>query len=408
MMRNILVSILMIIFSSYLIAAEDLKGMLKQLNSKDAALSKKAESKIISWAKKDHVKQRNQLLVQSHNQSTSKLLRSKLKNILRQTVNLSTSTLGLLSSTQRGHLGVTVREVYPNSPADVAGLRMGDNIVQINNNSIWDVQHFIKYQPVDTVLTISIRRNPMVEKTETFTLRTIPRDEYFKQINIKDPLLNEDGLQEQKQSDAEKVFVNWKKIHLNTLPSQEAVALTTKLNSKEYAQREQATTDLIAWVNQQDKSQRIDELVTLYNKDSSIEVRSRLIHIFEQTLDFSRGMLGISMAIDEANRGIKVDQVYPGTSAEQAGLKAGDIILKIDGKSPFTIQEYLGSLRAGTKAEFHILRGEEQLTKICTLMSREEFYKKTQKDNSYTLRQLLREKEAQRYNWKKTHLDDVN
>ncbi len=61
----------------------------------------------------------------------------------------------------------------------------------------------------------------------------------------------------------------------------------------------------------------------------------------------SRPFVGISgIAIDEATairnnltKGIYVDQVIADSSAEKAGIKAGDIIVKFDGKPVYTMDE---------------------------------------------------------------------
>jgi carboxyl-terminal processing protease len=50
--------------------------------------------------------------------------------------------------------------------------------------------------------------------------------------------------------------------------------------------------------------------------------------------------IGISVIEDEATGGIKIKMVYPGSAAEQAGLKAGDVIMAVDGTDVTKMEFY--------------------------------------------------------------------
>ncbi len=73
------------------------------------------------------------------------------------------------------------------------------------------------------------------------------------------------------------------------------------------------------------------------------ETRARLHSVLEKIFrekllpnlaewKMGRGFLGIQWSISNDPPGVQVDAVISGTSAEKAGLKAGDLILRIDGK----------------------------------------------------------------------------
>ena len=50
--------------------------------------------------------------------------------------------------------------------------------------------------------------------------------------------------------------------------------------------------------------------------------------------DLKRGVLGVNMAsTDEFSVAPKVGSILPGSPAEKAGLKAGDIVKKVDGRT---------------------------------------------------------------------------
>jgi S1-C subfamily serine protease len=62
---------------------------------------------------------------------------------------------------------------------------------------------------------------------------------------------------------------------------------------------------------------------------------------------------------------MKVGDVRPGTPAEKAGIKPGDIIVKMGGKEIKNIYDYtyaLGDYNPGDEVEVVVLRGNEKLS----------------------------------------------
>jgi Tol biopolymer transport system component len=73
-------------------------------------------------------------------------------------------------------------------------------------------------------------------------------------------------------------------------------------------------------------------------------------------------------------RGVKLAGVASGGPAEQAGLRAGDVIVELAGHSIESIYDYtyaIDLVKIGEPAEIHVLRGEERLVFRITPASRE-------------------------------------
>src|SRR5688500_3953392 len=57
-----------------------------------------------------------------------------------------------------------------------------------------------------------------------------------------------------------------------------------------------------------------------------------------------RGFLGVRGAAAES--ALRIAEVVPESPAEKAGLKAGELIVKIDGEAVTTVQDYVKSIQA--------------------------------------------------------------
>ncbi len=98
-----------------------------------------------------------------------------------------------------------------------------------------------------------------------------------------------------------------------------------------------------------------------------------------------RGILGVQISqLDEATakafgldkpRGILVQDVISGSAAEEAGIKAGDVILECEGKEvnkPGELQEIIARKRPGDKVKLKIYREGKILEVTATLKPRKE------------------------------------
>ncbi|WP_274365971.1 S41 family peptidase [Paenibacillus thermotolerans] len=76
--------------------------------------------------------------------------------------------------------------------------------------------------------------------------------------------------------------------------------------------------------------------------------------------------IGIVAVADEERLGLVVEEVFPGTPAEKSGLKAGDMIVKVDGKlpTPGKVQEMNLLIRGkeGTPVTLYIIRDGKEMT----------------------------------------------
>ena len=82
------------------------------------------------------------------------------------------------------------------------------------------------------------------------------------------------------------------------------------------------------------------------------------------TPEIAKG-LGIS-----TDNGVVVTQVQPGSGADKAGVKAGDVILKVDGKpvtSNSSLQSTIGTLRRGSQVAIQLARNGQILNVTATI-----------------------------------------
>lgn len=129
--------------------------------------------------------------------------------------------------------------------------------------------------------------------------------------------------------------------------------------------------------------------------------------VAEQLIEFGsiqRGLLGIFVqqltpelaeAFNQAEaEGALITQVNPGSPAERAGLKAGDIIQAING-TPITqapqVKNVVGLLRTGSKLKLQILRDGETLKKTATVTDVAQHEQALESENPFLFGLALRE-----------------
>lgn len=81
-----------------------------------------------------------------------------------------------------------------------------------------------------------------------------------------------------------------------------------------------------------------------------------------------RAVLGVSMNV--ADRGVRVNLVMPGTGAARAGVREGDVIATINGRtadSPEAITDIIRGLQPGDRVTLSVLREQEPLSLVATL-----------------------------------------
>jgi putative serine protease PepD len=83
--------------------------------------------------------------------------------------------------------------------------------------------------------------------------------------------------------------------------------------------------------------------------------------------------LGVALEGVDGSAGARIGEVRPGTPAAKAGLKAGDIVVKIDGtsvRSSDKLRSLIDAKRPGDKVELTVQRGGETVTLDVTLGTR--------------------------------------
>lgn len=108
--------------------------------------------------------------------------------------------------------------------------------------------------------------------------------------------------------------------------------LLEQLDSEIYDQRANAHAQLEHWIRNANKNE-VEELKAFSEQSTSPEVKSRLKDIIAEAyiaIPNTRGFIGISM--NSILGGAKITRIEPGQPAAKAGLKVGDVILKVDNK----------------------------------------------------------------------------
>jgi S1-C subfamily serine protease len=82
----------------------------------------------------------------------------------------------------------------------------------------------------------------------------------------------------------------------------------------------------------------------------------------------AKGFLGVKFSLNPNGKGMLIMEVLPDSAAAKAGLKAEDIILKVDGTEPTSLQEFRAIFdlkQPGDEVTLDILRdGKEEKVKV--------------------------------------------
>ena len=82
----------------------------------------------------------------------------------------------------------------------------------------------------------------------------------------------------------------------------------------------------------------------------------------------AKGYLGIQFRLNPDGKGMLIQEVLADSAADKAGLKAKDIIIKIDGTEPTSLKEFISILelkQPGDEVTLDILRdGKEEKVKV--------------------------------------------
>src|SRR6266481_8260344 len=82
----------------------------------------------------------------------------------------------------------------------------------------------------------------------------------------------------------------------------------------------------------------------------------------------AKGYLGVQIRLNPDGKGILIMEIMENSAASKAGLKAKDVILKIDGTEPTSLKEFIGILdlkQPGDQVTLEIHRdGKEENIKV--------------------------------------------
>jgi serine protease Do len=186
--------------------------------------------------------------------------------------------------------GPIVRRVEANSPAEKAGLRDGDVIVEYNREQVAGVLHLtrlVRETPVGRTVDIKVRRD---NREQTFKI-TIDRGAGFGRFEFNTPDV---------RVFADRALRNIPRIEMNTIHVQSGVRV-------------------------------------------------------EQITDQLREFFGVT-----GGNGVLVTAVDSGSAAEKAGLKAGDVVISVDGRSIRTPNDFSREMRANSRPMVMIVRDKKE------------------------------------------------
>lgn len=100
-----------------------------------------------------------------------------------------------------------------------------------------------------------------------------------------------------------------------------------------------------------------------------------VVERLKKGLEIHPAFLGIRPDPRHASGGVRVAEVVPGTAAEEAGLKEGDVIVGLDGKAVGSFLEFfsvLGRLEAGDRVALEIENGSGERRRIEVVLGKRE------------------------------------
>lgn len=271
------------------------------------------------------------------------------------------STIGLsvqpLLKTSRASSGILVSGATEGSPAAIAGLQAGDVITAINEKSIpaarapEDIPLFnriILETPIGSTLTI---RGKRLDKDMTWTLLTEerepmqPREREFLAWGITARNLTKLQAKGMNRSDSDAVVVQSVRSGGPTAaakPEPPAGSLIIRVNDspiRNIDDLEKVTSSIT-----KDAKEPVPALITyeVDGKSYLTVIKIGMEKDEEQAALARKAWLGVSTQVISSDlaealgiagqKGMRITGVYPQSQAEKAGLKEGDLLLKIDGE----------------------------------------------------------------------------
>ena len=289
-------------------------------------------------------------------------LAKNIADILIKEGRVKRSTIGLsvqpLLKTQRDTTGILVAGILADSPAAKAGIQAGDIIIAVDQKAIpaahapEDIPLFnriILESPVGATLTLVGTRDGNGHTWKVITEEREPmqpREKEFLSWGITARSLTRLQAKEMKRSDANAAVIQSIRAGGPTAaakPAPPAGSLILKVNDTTIANIDDL--EKITATLTKDKTEPVPTLVT-YESDGKSYLTVIEIGIEEendQPALARKAWLGVSTQVISSDlaealgipgqKGLRVTGIYPGSQAEKAGLKEGDLLLKLDGES---------------------------------------------------------------------------
>jgi len=278
--------------------------------------------------------------------------------------------------------GVEVKEIVPNSPADTAGLEVGDIITQIDNKDVTadSIQSILQDYAVGDSVTLNIvRGDETLELNATLGTRSDQSEIQQFQI-IGRPLL---GVQLENTDDG----VVIREVRPDSAAEKAGLQVgdvLIKIGDTEITEAQ----DAVEAVHSLDSGDSVEIQVTRDGETLTVTATLEELPLefnFEGIpFDFSQitgqGRLGVefvtlnAQVAEERNveqtEGALVTNVSTDSAAEKAGLQVDDIIVAVNGKlvnEEHTLRDRLVAYEAGDTVTLEVQRGSETLQLEATL-----------------------------------------
>ena len=297
--------------------------------------------------------------------------------------------------------GVLVATVYKDSPAETAGLKPGDLILAVGDTPIDvrfleqlpDFNRLVSALPIGESVAIRYARNGQERQT---SLTTVEREPYQpKEYELKEWGLTVRDIsfmlaREMKRKDTDGVLVTSVRpggpagdakpgiqrddvlVEVRGKPVK-CVSALKEITEEIVKDAASPVPTLTGFERKTDRFVTVVKVGITELQDPGLEVKKAWLPVETQVI--SRDIAEL-LGRPETT-GFRITSVYANSTAEQAGLQVGDLILAVDGEkmtasAPEHYEElsaFIRQYRAGTTAELSIRRGEEEFTVPVELVS---------------------------------------